>query len=139
MIPDSVRTLVESGPLAHMTTLNKDGSPQVTVVWIGIENGEFVIAHMHEHQKVRNIRRDGRVALSFLGKGMNPAGLHEYVTVYGKARITEGGAADLLQKLARIYIAPDAVFPPPALREKPGVITRITPERFTGIGPWAAK
>src|SRR5262249_43651099 len=79
MIPESVRLLVSTGPLAHLTTLNSNGSPQVTVVWIGIEDDEFVSAHLSEHRKVRNVRNDGRVALSFLGKGRNPQGLLEYV------------------------------------------------------------
>ena len=139
MIPESVRTLVDTAPLAHLTTLNEDGSPQVTVVWVGIENDEFVIGHMHEHHKVRNIRRDGRVALSLLGSGTNPRGLREYVVAYGKARITEGGAANLLQRLAHLYIRPGAEFPSAALRDRPGFVTRIRPERFTGVGPWAEK
>ena len=103
-IPQSVRELVPKGPLAHLTTLNSDGGPQVTVVWVGIENEEFVIGHMAEHKKVRNIRRDGRVALSLLGDKTNAKGLREYVVVYGNARVTEGGAVDLLQRLARIYL-----------------------------------
>jgi hypothetical protein len=63
--------------------LNADGSPQVTVVCMGIEDGEFVCAHMGVWRKVQNIRRDGRVALSLLGHGRNPFGLQEYLVVYG--------------------------------------------------------
>src|SRR5262244_96574 len=106
MIPESVRSLVATGPLAHLTTLNSNGSPQVTVVWIGIEDDEFVSAHLSEHRKVRNVRNDGRVALSFLGKGRNPQGLLEYVVSYGRARVTEGGAVNILARLAQIYIGP---------------------------------
>ena len=50
-IPQSVRELIAKAPLAHLTTLNSDGSPQVTVVWVGIENEEFVIGHLAVHQK----------------------------------------------------------------------------------------
>jgi len=39
--PQSVRELLPKAPLAHLTTLNSDGGPQVTVVWVGIENEEF--------------------------------------------------------------------------------------------------
>ncbi|NTU78108.1 MAG: TIGR03618 family F420-dependent PPOX class oxidoreductase [Chloroflexales bacterium] len=138
MIPESVRALISSGPLAHLTTLNRDGSPQVSVVWVGIENDEFVCGHMPEAQKVRNIRRDGRVALSLLGRGRNAMGLDEYLVVYGQARITEGGAAALLQQLARVYLGPDVPFPPEPFRSWPGFITRIRPERFAGVGPWSA-
>jgi hypothetical protein len=54
-IPQSVRDLLPKAPLAHLTTLNSDGGPQVTVVWVGIENEEFIIGHMAEHKKVRNV------------------------------------------------------------------------------------
>jgi hypothetical protein len=65
--------------------------------------------------------------------------LREYVVAYGSARVTEGGAADLLQCLAPIYLGPSADFPPAAMRNIPGYVTRITPARFGGIGPWAAQ
>ena len=135
-ITPAIRELIGSGPLAHVTTLNTDGSPQVSVVWVGIDGNEFVTAHMGEWQKVKNLRKDPRVALSLLGRGKNAMGLQEYLVVYGKARITEGGAAELLQRLARIYLGPDVEFPPEPLRSKPGFIARIAPERYAGIGPW---
>ena len=135
-IPESVAALIAAGPNAHLTTLNADGSPQVTVVWVGIEDEELVIGHMGVWRKVENMRRDPRVALSCLGPGKNPMGLQEYLVVYGRARITEGGAANLLQRLARIYLGPDVEFPPEPYRSNPGYITRITPERLAGVGPW---
>ncbi|HUJ76478.1 MAG TPA: TIGR03618 family F420-dependent PPOX class oxidoreductase [bacterium] len=138
-IPESVRALVAQGPLAHLTTIRADGRPQVTVVWIGIENDEFVSAHMGLWQKVQNIRERPGVALSFLGTGTTAMGLREYVVVYGDARVTEGGAPALLQHLARIYIGPEAVFPPPERRGVPGYITRIRPQRYGGVGPWAER
>jgi len=138
-IPQSIRELIAKGPLAHLTTLNSKGSPQVTVIWVGIENDEFVIGHLAEHQKIKNIRRDPRVALSFLSDNTGAQGMREYVVVYGNARITEGGAVPLLQRLAPLYLGPNANFPPPAMRNIPGYITRIAPTRYSGVGPWAAK
>ena len=137
-IPESIRQLIANGPLAHLTTLNSNGGPQVTVIWVGIKDEEFVIGHLATHQKVKNIRRDSRVALSLLGDKTNAQGLREYLVIYGNARVTEGGAVRLLQRLAPIYLGPKIDFPPPAMRNIPGFITRITPTRFTGIGPWAA-
>lgn len=137
-IPESVRTLVAAGPLAHLTTLNSDGSPQVTVVWVAIEGDEIVSGHLHLHHKIKNIRRDPRVAVSLLGPSKNAIGLQEYLVVYGEARVTEGGAVPLLQRLARIYMRPDADFPPAALRDRTGFVTRITPQRFAGEGPWSS-
>jgi len=138
-IPQSIRELIGKAPLAHLTTLNSKGGPQVTVVWVGIEDEEFVIGHLAVHQKVKNIRRDARVALSMLGDKTNAQGLREYVVIYGDARVTEGGAVDLLQRLARNYLGPNADFPPSSMRNIAGYVTRITPARFTGIGPWVSQ
>jgi PPOX class probable F420-dependent enzyme len=138
-ITQSIRETLEKGPLAHLTTLNPDGSPQVTVVWVGIEGEEFVLGHLALHQKIKNIRRDGRVALSWLSDKTNKQGMREYVVVHGNARVTEGGAVDLLRQLTPIYLGPKVVFPPPSMSNVPGYITRITAMRFSGIGPWAEK
>jgi len=138
-IPQSLREVIDKGPYAHLTTLNRDGSPQVTVVWVGIEGEEFGIGHLAVHQKVKNIRRDPRVALSFLSDKTNAQGMREYVVAYGNARVTEGGAVELLQRLAKIYLGPKADFPPASMRNIPGFVTRIAPARFTGVGPWASK
>ncbi|MGA7763916.1 MAG: PPOX class F420-dependent oxidoreductase [Candidatus Binataceae bacterium] len=138
-IPQSIRELIAKAPLGHLTTLNPDGSPQVTVVWVGIENEEFVIGHLAVHKKIKNIRHDARVALSMLSDKTNANGLREYVVVYGNARVTEGGAVDLLGRLAPLYLGPKAVYPPAAMRNIPGYVTRIMPRRFTGIGPWASQ
>ena len=133
---DSVRTLIESGPLAHLVTLNPDGSPQVTIVWIGIEDDEIVSGHLFRHRKVENILRDPRVALSLEAPGANAIGMRNYAVVYGQARITEGGAPELLQRLAYTYVGPGVTFPPMA-EPPPGYITRIRVERIAGQGPWA--
>ena len=135
-IPDSARQVIESGRLAHLVTLNQDGTPQVTCVWTGLDGDEIIVAHLFERQKVKNVRRDGRVALSFETDRVNDIGLTEYLVVYGRARIEEGGAPELLQKLAHIYIGSGVKFPP---MENPpaGFITRIRPSRFSGVGPWA--
>jgi PPOX class probable F420-dependent enzyme len=135
-IPQTVREVIEKGPFAHLNTLNPNGSPQVTVVWVGIEGEEFVIGHLAMHQKVKNIRRDPRVALSFLGYNTTQ-GMREYLVVYGNARVTEGGAVPLLQRLAPIYLGPGAEYPPASMRNIAGYVTRVTPARFSGIGPWA--
>jgi len=130
--------VLESDRLAHFVTLNPDGSPQVTCVWVGLEGDEIVSGHLAKQQKVRNIECDPRVALSIEAKGTNELGLQEYLVVHGRARIQEGGAPELLQKLARTYIGPDAVFPPMP-DPPPGFVTRITVERLGGVGPWAPR
>lgn len=136
-LPESARALLESAALAHLVTLERDGRPQVSIVWVGLDGEEIVAAHLPEHRKIRNMRRDPRVALSVEASTHTAIGLTEYLVVYGRARITEGGAAALLQELAHVYLGPDVRFPtiedPP-----PGFITHITAERIAGVGPWAS-
>jgi PPOX class probable F420-dependent enzyme len=136
VLPESARAVLESDALAHLVTLNRDGSPQVTCVWVGLEGDEIVSGHLRQLQKLRNVRRDPRVTLSLETPVVNPYGLKEYLVVHGLARIEEGGAPELLQRLARTYLGPDVVFPampdPP-----PGWTLRVSPERIGGIGPWA--
>ena len=90
-LPDSARAVLQSPALAHLVTLNPDGSPQVTVVWAGLDGDEIVAAYLPQHRKVRNIRNDSRVTLSVETQTRNAIGLTEYLVVYGTARITEGG------------------------------------------------
>ena len=134
-LPDSARELLESDAVAHVVTLDDDGSPQVTAAWVGIEGDELVIATLPDQRKLRNLRRDPRIAISVPSTNVNGWGLLEYLVVYGTARVTEGGAAETLQRLAHTYLGPDVVFPnmpdPP-----PGFVTRIEPERLGGVGPW---
>jgi PPOX class probable F420-dependent enzyme len=136
VLPDSARALVESDALGHLVTLNPDGSPQVSIVWVGVEGDELVTAHLRPQQKLRNVARDPRVAVSLEGTVTNEYGLREYLVVHGRARIEEGGAPEHLQRLAYTYLGPDVVFPkmenPP-----PGRRLVITVERIGGIGPWA--
>ena len=137
VLSDSVREVLESDGLAHLVTLNPDGSPQVTCVWIGLEGDEIVCAHLGRFQKVKNIERDPRVTLSVEAPGENAIGMKHYLVVHGKARITEGGAPELLQKLAETYVGPGVKFPPMP-DPPPGVVTRITAERVGGMGPWTS-
>ncbi len=136
VLPESARAVLSSDGLAHLVTINADGSPQVSVVWVGLEGDEIVSAHLREQQKLRNIRRDPRVTLSIETSNTNALGLREYLAVHGRATVEEGGASELLQELARTYLGPDVVFPPMP-DPPPGFRLRIAVERVGGIGPWA--
>jgi PPOX class probable F420-dependent enzyme len=135
-LPESARELIESGALGHLVTLNADGSPQVTCVWFGIEDSELGSGHLGRWQKLKNVERDPRVVVTFEGTQLRPPGLKEYLVVHGRARVTEGGAPELLQRLAHVYVGPDVKFPPMP-DPPPGYVLRINPERFGGVGPWS--
>ena len=132
---DELRAALTAGRLGHLVTIDPDGSPQVSLVWIGVDGDEIVVAHLGQGRKITNIERDPRVALSVGAEGRTPIGLDHYVVVHGTARLTEGGGPELLQELAHVYLGPDVKFPafdnPP-----PGRIIHIRPERIGGVGPW---
>lgn len=135
-LPETARRLIESGSLAHLVTLDADGSPQVSCVWVGLDGDEIVSAHLSaEQRKLRNIARDPRVALSIEGTEIQPPGLQHYLVVHGRARLVPGGAPELLQRLAHVYLGPDVKFPP--MDDPPaGHVIHIAVERIGGIGPW---
>jgi PPOX class probable F420-dependent enzyme len=136
VLPESARAVLESDALAHLVTLNPDGSPQVSIVWVGLDGDDIVSGHLREQQKLRNVRRDARVAISIEAAGTNALGLREYLVAHGRATIEEGGAPELLQRLAHTYLGPDVKFPPMP-DPPPGFRLRITVERVGGVGPWA--
>jgi PPOX class probable F420-dependent enzyme len=132
---DAARQVIEGPHLAHLVTVNRDGSPQVTVIWVGLDGDEIVAGHLPLHQKVVNMKRDPRVVLSIETGRTGHGGLAEYLVLYGTARITEGGAPELLRRLARTYLGPDVHFPP--MDNPPrGYVTHITVTRVGGNGRW---
>ena len=131
-----MREVITSGRLAHLVTLNADGSPQISCVWVDIDGDELLSAHLRDQQKLRNVRRDPRVSLSIEADNPEGSPLQPYLVVHGRARITEGGAPELLNRLGRRYLGRDDF--PPMPDPPPGFVMRIEVERVGGIGPWAA-
>jgi PPOX class probable F420-dependent enzyme len=137
-IPAALRELIETGPLAHFVTLNADGAPQLSVIWIGLDGDEIVSGHMTRSQKVRNVERDPRVVVSVEGPRTPGVFLAEHAVLRGRARVVEGGAYDLLNRLGKLYVGPDFTFPV-SNGDGPadGWVLRTTVERIGGVGPWA--
>ncbi len=134
-LSDAARELLASDAVATLVTLDPDGAPQISAAWVGLEDGEIVIGTLADQRKLRNLRRDPRVAVTIHSSVINPWGLREFLVVNGTARVTEGGAPELLQRLARTYIGPDAIFPGRS-DAPPGYVTRIRIERVSGMGDW---
>lgn len=136
LLPPSARALLESDALAHLATIGGTGAPQVTCIWVGLDGDEIVSAHLSAGQKkLENVRRDPRVTLSLESPVVNARGLREYLVIHGTAVLEPGGAPELLQKLAHVYLGPEVRFPP--MDDPPaGHVMRITPTRIGGVGPW---
>jgi PPOX class probable F420-dependent enzyme len=138
-LDDSARALIGAGADATLVTINPDGSPQVTVVWVALQStpdgDELVSAHLAEYQKTRNIRRDPRVAVTIVAQ--RTAGTQTpYLAITGTARIVEGGAPELLKELAETMLGSSEHFPPP--NAPAGLLTRIRIDKVGGQGPWAS-
>jgi PPOX class probable F420-dependent enzyme len=134
-LSDAALALLESDKVATVATLDADGSPHLSLAWIGVEQGEIVFGTLNDQRKLRNLRRDPRIGLSVQSDRINEWGLREYLVLDGTARVTEGGAPELLQALARTYLGPDVVFP--AMPNPPqGFVVRTRIERISGVGSW---
>ncbi|HEX3289016.1 MAG TPA: PPOX class F420-dependent oxidoreductase [Mycobacterium sp.] len=138
-LDDTARELIGAGTDATLVTVNPDGSPQVSVVWMALEStpdgDELVSAHLAEYQKTRNVRRDPRVAVTILAP-TRPGQQTAYLAIGGTARIVEGGAPELLKKLAKAMLGSDEHFPPP--NSPPGLLTRVRIDKVGGHGPWVS-
>jgi PPOX class probable F420-dependent enzyme len=134
VLPRELRDLIESGPLAHLSTINADGSPQVTVIWIGLDGDDLVSGHMSRHAKLRNIERDPRVVLSVDAPREPGVFMNPYAVLRARAAVQPSdGTWDLLDRLTKVYLSPDTEFPAP---RGPGYIVRYSVERIGGVGPW---
>jgi PPOX class probable F420-dependent enzyme len=126
---DAVRKLLDDPNPAVLATVNADGSPQTSVVWVGRDGDELVISSQAGRRKERNIRRDPRVSISVLDRA-DPL---QYVEVRGVATVTEDVGRELAVRLEEEYGGPGAgdeylQLPPEVVR----VVIRITPLRVVG-------
>lgn len=128
------RAALTSGRLAHLVTLNRDGSPQTSCVYVGLDGNEIVTGSLQEHRKVHNIRHDERVCLSIEAEGSMAPGFLNYLVVSGIARIVPGGAPAVLRQVMAQNFGEGSSFPPEGAPD--GFVTRITPISVYGIGPW---
>jgi PPOX class probable F420-dependent enzyme len=136
-IPASARPILDGANLAHVVTIDPDGAPQVSCVWVGLDGDEVVFASLGPWRKLRNLERDARVAVSIESPELNHLGMREYLVLQGTARVETGGAPEVLQELAHVYLGPDVRFPPMD-DPPPGSVVRITVDRVGGVGPWTA-
>jgi PPOX class probable F420-dependent enzyme len=136
VIGPELRALIETAPLAHVVTLNRDGSPQVSVVWIALDGDDVLTAHMGMYRKLRNLQRDSQIAISIQAPQRPGDFMTEYAVLYGTATVETGGGAMLLQHLGRLYVSPEFEFP---LRPDSGdgYLVRTRVDRVAGHGPWA--
>jgi len=129
VIPQQYADLFEKQAFGNLGTLMKDGSPQVTPVWVDFD-GKFVRFNSAKGRiKDKNIRRDPRVAITL----QDPANPYRYLEVRGRVvEITENGADDHINKLSQKYLG-KPIYP----FSKPGevrVIYKVEPQKVSSMG-----
>ena len=93
-LPDRVKKLIDSNLIVHLATVNRDGSPQVSPIWIEREGDGLRFGTAEGRVKVRNLRRDPRLALSFT----DPEDSGVMVAIRGRAIAIEPKGWDLIDR-----------------------------------------
>jgi PPOX class probable F420-dependent enzyme len=134
LTPQILEAFLTGPHLGHITTINADGSPHSSVIWLGVEDGEIVSGHLSDgYRKLRNIARDPRVSITVELPTVSAEGLQHHLVIEGRARLTPGGAGPLLQELAHVYLGPDVVFPGPDAPD--GFVLRTSADKVRGVYP----
>lgn len=128
MIPESHADLLEKKGFAHVATIGADGAPQSTPVWYGWDGRHVCFSHVRGRQKLRNIERDPRVALSIL----DPDDPYRYLEVRGRV-VAVDDDADLafINSMAKKYLGVDEN--PWAEPGQERVVVRVAPDHCSTL------
>lgn len=123
---EEMRKLLDGRNFATVATLNRDGSPQTSVVWIVREGDTVLFSTTAGRQKARNLARDPRVSLTVFDT-MNP---YQSVDIRGTVELIDDSEKSLPRKLSQKYLGED---PPAEPEEVLRLIVRVTPQKVTGF------
>ncbi|WP_410647939.1 PPOX class F420-dependent oxidoreductase [Amycolatopsis sp. cmx-4-54] len=124
-LPEAVRELVDGKNFATVATLDADGGPQTSVIWVGLDDGDLVFSATEDRLKVRNLRRDPRASVS-ITDAENP---YRHTQLRGTVTITPDPGKTLPKTLSHKYLGQD---PPPEGEEVERVIVRLRVDRIAG-------
>ena len=128
-LPQSVKKLLQDKAYGHVVTYNDKGTAQVTMVWMDVEGDDVVFNTSEGRRKSQNLRRDPRIIVSVQDRNDPQA----HAVFYGKARVTEAGADEHIDKLAKRFLGADKYpFRQPGEKR---LIVRISVDRIGGFGP----
>lgn len=125
ILSEAVRALIDGPNFATVATLNPDGTPQTSVVWIGLDAGDLVFSATEDRQKVRNLRRDPRASVSII----DAADPYRHAQLRGSVTIVSDPDKILPKTLSHKYLGED---PPPEGPEVERVIVRLQVEKVAG-------
>lgn len=129
VIPENYKDLFEKKAFANLATVNADGTPQVTPVWVDYDGDYVLVNSARGRRKDKNMERNRAVALSI----QDPDNPYRYLEVRGSvAEITEENADKHIDKMAKKYIGQDKY--PWSKPDEVRVIYKIKPERTSQMG-----
>ena len=124
-----LQNLLREPAFCQIASLMPDGSPQITQVWVDTDGEHILVNTAEGRQKVRNVRRDPRVAVNVV----DPANAWRLATIRGRVvDITTKGADALIDWLAQKYLGVDSY--PFRTPEETRITLKIAPERISEIG-----
>lgn len=129
-LSDDLKKYLDDYPVfANIATIQPDGSPQLSVVWVKRDGDDLLISTTVGRRKEKNLRRDPRVTVL-----VNPPNApYTYAEIRGVATLGSEGGAELIDELSRKYTGKDyADFNPAAKEDAPRLVVRITPSRVVG-------
>ncbi|MER6782964.1 MULTISPECIES: PPOX class F420-dependent oxidoreductase [unclassified Streptomyces] len=129
-LSDDLQKLIDDTPVfATIATIQPDGSPQLSVTWLGRDGNDLLLSTTVGRRKETNLRRDPRVTVM-----INPANApYTYAEIRGEATVTTEGGPELIDELSRKYTGKDyADFNPAAGDDDQRVVVRITPRKVVG-------
>ncbi len=128
-LPDELLALLRAPSTCYIATLMRDGSPQLTQVWVDTDGEHVIVNSVDTHLKVRNLRRDPRVAVTI----SDPARPRRFFQVRGRAiDITDEGGVESIERISHKYTGgPYSWW---GGRDQVRVIITIEPEKISSQG-----
>jgi PPOX class probable F420-dependent enzyme len=128
-LPQDLVALLRQASLCFISTVMPDGSPQLTETWVDTDGARILINTVDGFQKVKNIRRDPRVAVAVA----DPSNLRRYYSVRGEVlSVTSEGAAEHVEQLAQRYLG--TPYPWYGGRDPTRLILTIEPHKIHSMG-----
>lgn len=124
-----LKNLLDTPVFVNIATIQPDGSPQVSPVWVTRDGDDVLISTTVGRRKDTNLRRDPRVTV-VVQPAVNP---YAYAEIRGQAELTTEGGQELIDELSLKYTGkPYAEFNPNSGQDDPRVVVRITPRKVVG-------
>ncbi|MBC2865658.1 PPOX class F420-dependent oxidoreductase [Streptomyces mexicanus] len=129
VLSDRLKNLLDTPVFVTVATVQPDGSPQVSPVWVKRDGEDLLISTTVDRRKKKNLDRDPRVSVVV----QDPASPYEYAEIRGSAEMTTEGARELIDELSVKYTGKKyAEFNPASAQDAERVIVRIRPRKVVG-------